>query len=608
MRTDKPFEFEEIFEATKGFCEENKLGEGGFAKVYKGKLRGQEVAIKRLLNGPSKQDDSAFKNEVDLVARLQHPNLVRFYGSCSQRNERLLIFELASNGSLYDFLFDPSKSWQLDWEKRTKIIRGVASGLHYLHNNCPKMIHRDLKASNILLDKDMNPKIAGFGSAEHFKGDKSQVTASKVIGTHGYMPPEYAINQQNSIKLDVFSFGVLMLEIVSGERVSFDSGFKMKLLSDAWGNWKKKTISEFIDPNLKKEPRTDKINSYIQIGLLCVQEYEHRPKMDSVVGFFDCSPTNLPVPKPHQLLVKQEGDRPPDFIPWTDLVITEISKWSTEILEWPKKDNRRFLNVMCRVRNLDRSIKFYTECFGMKLLRKLDIPEKYSNAFLGFGPGKTNFVVELTYNYGVTSYDIGTGFGHFAIATPGVYKLVEEIRAKGGNVTREPRPVEGGSNVIAFVKDPDGYTFELIQRENTPEPLCQVMLRVGDLERSIKFYEKALGMRVVKKVDRPEYKYTIAMLGYAEEEKTTVLELTYNYGVTKYTKGNAYAQVAISTDDVYKSAEVVDLVTKEHGGEIIRQPGINTKVTSFLDPDGWKTVLVDNEDFLRELDKPRVTL
>jgi lactoylglutathione lyase len=133
------------------------------------------------------------------------------------------------------------------------------------------------------------------------------------------------------------------------------------------------------------------------------------------------------------------------------------------------------------------------------------------------------------------------------------------------------------------------------------------MLRVGDLERSIKFYEKALGMKVVKKTDRPEQKYTVAMMGYAEEKETTVLELTYNYGVTEYTKGNAYAQVAISTDDVYKSGEVVNLVTQELGGKVTRQPGpipgLNTKITAFLDPDGWKTVLVDNQDFLKELEK-----
>ncbi|KAL6207129.1 hypothetical protein ACLB2K_024374 [Fragaria x ananassa] len=285
---------------------------------------------------------------------------------------------------------------------------------------------------------------------------------------------------------------------------------------------------------------------------------------------------------------------------------TEPKSIAPELLEWPKKDKRRLLHAVYRVGDLERTIKFYTEALGMKLLRQRDIPEeKYSNAFLGFGPEETNFVVELTYNYGVTSYDIGTGFGHFAIATPDVYKLVENIRAKGGNVTREPGPVKGGNSVIAFVKDPDGYTFELIQRPPTPEPFCQIMLRVGDLDKSISFYERALGLKLLRRIERPEYKYTIAILGYAEEDKTTILELTYNYGVTEYTKGNAYAQIAVGTDDVYKSAEVVDLVTKELGGKITRQPGpipgLNTKITSFLDPDGWKTVLVDNEDFLKEL-------
>ncbi|XP_057960621.1 lactoylglutathione lyase GLX1-like [Malania oleifera] len=281
---------------------------------------------------------------------------------------------------------------------------------------------------------------------------------------------------------------------------------------------------------------------------------------------------------------------------------------SNDLLEWAQKDKHRFLHAVYRVGDLDRTIKYYTECFGMKLLRKRDIPEeKYSNAFLGFGQEDSHFVLELTYNYGVDSYDIGTGFGHFAIASQDVYKMVEEIRAKGGNITREAGPVKGGTGVIAFVTDPDGYRFELVQRGSTSDPLCLVMLRVGDLDRSIKFYEKALGMKPLSKTDRPEYKYTVAMMGYGDEHETTVLGLTYNYGVTEYTKGNAYAQVAISTDDVYKSAEFVNLVTQELGGKITRQPGpipgINTKITSFLDPDGWKTVLVDNEDFLKELRK-----
>ncbi|XP_039018388.1 probable lactoylglutathione lyase, chloroplastic [Hibiscus syriacus] len=211
----------------------------------------------------------------------------------------------------------------------------------------------------------------------------------------------------------------------------------------------------------------------------------------------------------------------------------------TAALEWVEKDNRRMLHVIYRVGDLDRTIKFYTERLGMKLLRKRDIPEeRYTNAFLGYGPEDSYFVIELTYNYGVDKYDIGTAFGQFGIAVDDVAKTVELIKAKGGKVTREPGPVKGGSTVIAFVEDPDGYKFELIERAPTPEPLCQVMLRVGDLDRSIKFYEKAFGMELLHKRDNPQYKYTIAMMGYGPEDKNAVLELTYNYGVTDYDKGS----------------------------------------------------------------------
>ncbi|XP_022157589.1 probable lactoylglutathione lyase, chloroplastic [Momordica charantia] len=276
---------------------------------------------------------------------------------------------------------------------------------------------------------------------------------------------------------------------------------------------------------------------------------------------------------------------------------------SENILDWVKQDKRRLLHVVYRVGDLDKTIKFYTECLGMKLLRKRDIPEeKYTNAFLGFGPEDSHFVIELTYNYGVDKYDIGTGFGHFGIAVEDVYKTVELIKAKGGKVTREAGPVKGGSTVIAFIEDPDGYKFELIERGPTPEPLCQVMLRVGDLDRSIEFYKKAYGMELLRTRDNPDYKYTIAMMGYGPEDKNAVMELTYNYGITDYEKGNAYAQIAIGTDDVYRTAEAVKL----SGGKITREPGplpgINTKITACLDPDGWKTVFVDNIDFLKELE------
>ncbi|KAG6418877.1 hypothetical protein SASPL_121083 [Salvia splendens] len=284
---------------------------------------------------------------------------------------------------------------------------------------------------------------------------------------------------------------------------------------------------------------------------------------------------------------------------------TQASTATTQenVFEWVKQDKRRMLHVVYRVGDLDRTIKFYTECLGMKLLRKRDIPEeRYTNAFLGYGPEDSHFVIELTYNYGVDKYDIGSGFGHFGIAVEDVAKTVDLIKAKGGKVTREPGPVKGGNTVIAFIEDPDGYKFELLERGPTPEPLCQVMLRVGDLDRAIEFYEKAYGMELLRKRDNPEYKYTIAMLGYGPEDKNAVMELTYNYGVTEYDKGNAYAQIAIGTDDVYKTAEAVKL----SGGKVTREPGplpgINTKITACLDPDGWKTVFVDNIDFLKELE------
>lgn len=272
-------------------------------------------------------------------------------------------------------------------------------------------------------------------------------------------------------------------------------------------------------------------------------------------------------------------------------------------LEWAKNDNRRLLHVVYRVGDLDKTIKFYTECLGMKLLRRRDIPEeRYSNAFLGYGPEESHFTVELTYNYGVDKYDIGTGFGHFGVAVEDVAKTVDLVKAKGGKVTREPGQVKGESSVIAFIEDLDGYKFELLERAPTSEPLCKMMLRVGDLERAINFYEKAYGMELLRKRDNPEYKYTSAIMGYGPEDSNAVLELTYNYGVKEYDKGNGYAQIAIATDNVYKTAEAV----KRNRGKIVLDPGplpgIKTKITACLDPDGWKTVFVDNADFLKELE------
>ncbi|XP_021288557.1 putative lactoylglutathione lyase [Herrania umbratica] len=269
---------------------------------------------------------------------------------------------------------------------------------------------------------------------------------------------------------------------------------------------------------------------------------------------------------------------------------------SDDLLAWVQQDNRRFLNAVIRVTNLNRTIKFYTENFGMQVLRQSDIPhEKYSYAVLGFGPEDSHFVLQLRQNYGGEKLKLGTAFAHFGIATQDAYKMVEEIRARGGVITREAGPIEGGTTVFAFVQDPDGYMFELIQRPPTPEPLCQLMLHVSDLDSAIQFYEKALGMKLLQKYDSPEEQFAIAMVGYGSNlTQITTVELRYNYNVTEYTQGNGYVQVAINTDDVYRSAAAVKLVSQELGGNITRGPDPISKTTSFLDPDGFETVLVDN--------------
>ncbi|KAL3850838.1 hypothetical protein ACJIZ3_012720 [Penstemon smallii] len=213
------YEFGKIRAATNDFTEANKLGQGGFGVVYKGKLlNDQEIAVKRLSRN-SGQGNLEFKNEVMLLARLQHRNLVRLKGFSIEGTEKLLVYEFVENASLDNFIFDPAKRSYLDWDRCYKIISGIARGLLYLHEDSRlRIIHRDLKAGNVLLDGEMNPKIADFGMARLFVPDETQGNTSRIVGTYGYMAPEYAIHGQFSVKSDVFSFGVLVLEIISGQR------------------------------------------------------------------------------------------------------------------------------------------------------------------------------------------------------------------------------------------------------------------------------------------------------------------------------------------------------------------------------------------------------
>ncbi|KAF8030104.1 hypothetical protein BT93_E2512 [Corymbia citriodora subsp. variegata] len=292
------FDLGTIRTATDNFSDSRKLGQGGFGAVYKGQLlNGQEIAVKRLSQN-SNQGEVEFKNEVMLLARLQHRNLVKLLGFCLEGVEQLLIYEFVPNSSLDQFIFDPLKRVSLNWDKRHKIIMGVARGMLYLHEDSRlRIIHRDLKASNILLDLDMNPKIADFGMARLFELDQSQAETSRIVGTFGYMAPEYVRDGNFSVKSDVFSFGVLVLEIVSGQKNNHRMGNNMEvLISYVWKNWREGSISNIIDPSIISNSGTV-IERCIHIALLCVQENTaSRPTMASVLLMLNSHLVNLQVP------------------------------------------------------------------------------------------------------------------------------------------------------------------------------------------------------------------------------------------------------------------------------------------------------------------------
>lgn len=280
------FDLETVVKATDNFSLANKIGEGGFGPVYKGLLpSGEEIAVKRL-SKESGQGVIEFKNEVILIAKLQHRNLVKVLGCCIHREERMLIYEYMPNKSLELYIFKQTKGSALDWQKRFDIIVGVARGLLYLHRDSRlRIIHRDMKASNILLDNDMNPKISDFGLARIFGGDQTEANTRTVVGTYGYMSPEYAIDGLFSVKSDVFSFGVLVLEIISGQK---NRGFEhpehnLNLLGHAWRLWSEGKPLDLTD-ELMKEFSEAEVLRCIQVGLLCVQRRpEDRPLMSAVL-------------------------------------------------------------------------------------------------------------------------------------------------------------------------------------------------------------------------------------------------------------------------------------------------------------------------------------
>ncbi|KAM1033409.1 hypothetical protein FF1_036897 [Malus domestica] len=297
------FNFDTIRIATDDFSEANKLGQGGFGSVYKGMLiSGEEIAVKRLSKS-SGQGVQEFKNEVVLVAKLQHRNLVRLLGFCLEGEETILVYEYVPNKSLDYFLFEHKKREQLDWLSRTMIIGGIARGILYLHEDSRlRVIHRDLKASNILLDSNMNPKISDFGMARMFGiDDQTEGNTKRIVGTYGYMAPEYAMEGLYSVKSDVFSFGVLLLEIITGRRnfLGFHrTNCKPTLIGYVWQLWNETKGLELMDPLLKDSCSPNEFLRYIHIGLLCVQEdANNRPTMSSVVLMLKSETIILPRPE-----------------------------------------------------------------------------------------------------------------------------------------------------------------------------------------------------------------------------------------------------------------------------------------------------------------------
>ncbi|CAL9000716.1 unnamed protein product [Prunus brigantina] len=295
------FSYASVVAATTNFSEENKLGQGGFGPVYKvievlNKNEWKTCEISRC----SGQGTLEFKNELILISELQHTNLVQLFGFCIHGEERMLIYAYMPNKSLDYFLFDSTRVMLLDWTKRFNIIEGITQGLLYLHKySRMRVIHRDLKASNILLDEYMKPKISDFGLARIFTHNELEASTNRIVGTYGYMSPEYAMEGIFSIKSDVYSFGVLMLEIISGRRNSsfYIADRVLNIVGYAWELWKEGRGLELMDPTLKDSCTEDQLLRCFHVGLLCVEENAaDRPSMSDVVSMLTTETISLPLP------------------------------------------------------------------------------------------------------------------------------------------------------------------------------------------------------------------------------------------------------------------------------------------------------------------------
>ncbi|XP_058209746.1 probable leucine-rich repeat receptor-like serine/threonine-protein kinase At3g14840 isoform X1 [Rhododendron vialii] len=298
------FTLRQIKAATNNFDEANKIGEGGFGSVFKGLLLDGTVIAVKQLSSKSKQGNREFVNEIGMISALQHPHLVKLYGCCIEGNQLLLVYEYMENNSLARALFGPKEcQLQLDWPTRYKICIGIARGLAYLHEESRlKIVHRDIKATNVLLDKNLNPKISDFGLAKLDEEDDTHIS-TRIAGTYGYMAPEYAMRGYLTDKADVYSFGIVALEIVSGRS---NTSYRTKeyclyLLDWALVLKQKGNMMELVDPKLGSDFNKIEVTGMINVALMCTNVSPAvRPAMSSVVSMLEgrTVPETSPVPDP----------------------------------------------------------------------------------------------------------------------------------------------------------------------------------------------------------------------------------------------------------------------------------------------------------------------
>ncbi|XP_042503664.1 probable serine/threonine-protein kinase At1g01540 [Macadamia integrifolia] len=281
----------ELEDSTNGFADENVIGEGGYGIVYRGVLEDNtQVAIKNLLNNRG-QAEREFKVEVEAIGRVRHKNLVRLLGYCAEGAHRMLVYEYVDNGNLEQWLHgDLGHYSPLTWEIRMNIILGTAKGLAYLHEGLePKVVHRDIKASNILLDKQWNPKVSDFGLAKLLGSERSYIT-TRVMGTFGYVAPEYASTGMLNERSDVYGFGILFMEIISGRNpvdYSRPPG-EVNLIE-----WLKTMVANrntegVLDPKIPEKPSSRALKRALLVALRCVDPDAHkRPKIGHVIHMLE---------------------------------------------------------------------------------------------------------------------------------------------------------------------------------------------------------------------------------------------------------------------------------------------------------------------------------